>query len=584
MNYNEGMISLVIYGVALHVALASHASSIVAIAAMKDDQPPRTAAEAHDDPLSPLQAELSQALATAPLDNRRLGAAYLQIALAHFQRGEGDKAKASAAKALSCAEVLKTKAGQELEADSHALLGRLLRTNGDLDAADPHYRRVCELRKQLAGPKDISVAISRDNLALLLGAMGQLDEAEKEHRAAMGMIKTITGANSIDYAKAEANLASTMQQREQPDLVKVTALFRDAVRIFESQKPSDPAMLGFTLDNLGGAEYAAGDFRSSEASRRRALDVLSKHFGADHPETATCEHNLALVLLETEPPKREEAMRLLQHAERVQRETLGATHPNTRSTARAIKELADEMDDGKMDEKQLLFWVRLEKLPNPTPEEYDTTEQIVRDVKSVSTDPDAVARLLRACIGDSPDGHILRAFGVYKTAMVPYYKALNARFGPDTDAGFTLGLPREIKQVKLLADPEDPASGFWFLEVALEEPKDPLILVIGPGERGPGKGFNLGAGPIAKQSRDRVSAAGMLLVSIDPEFLGDKAALAKFADSEAKDVATGKYANRNDAKDALLKHLLDEHATKLNEIPPDIKKRYMRNGSGSEPK
>ena len=172
------MVNMVICGVALQVALASHASSIVAIAALKDDQPPRTAAEAHDDPLSPLQAELSQALATVPLDNRRLGAAYLQIAIAHFQRGEGDKAKASAAKALSCAEGLKTKAGQELEADSHALLGRLLRTNGDLDAAEPHYRRVCELRQQLAGPKDFSVAISKDNLAVLLGAMGRLDEAE----------------------------------------------------------------------------------------------------------------------------------------------------------------------------------------------------------------------------------------------------------------------------------------------------------------------------------------------------------------------------------------------------------------------
>ncbi len=578
------MVNMVICGVALQVALASHASSIVAIAALKDDQPPRTAAEAHDDPLSPLQAELSQALATVPLDNRRLGAAYLQIAIAHFQRGEGDKAKASAAKALSCAEGLKTKAGQELEADSHALLGRLLRTNGDLDAAEPHYRRVCELRQQLAGPKDFSVAISKDNLAVLLGAMGRLDEAEKEHRAAMGLIKTIAGANSIDYAKAEANLACTMQQREQPDLDEVTALFRDAVRIYESPKSSDPEMLGFTLDNLGGAEYAAGDFRSSEATRRRALDVLSKHFGADHPETATCEHNLALVLLKTEPPRREEAMKLLQHAEKVQREILGAAHPNTRTTVRAIKSLEDEMDDGKMNEKELLFFVRLTKLPNPAPEQYDTTEQIVRDVKSASTDPDAVGRLLRACVGDSPDGHILRAFGVYKTAMAPYYKALNARFGPDLDAGFTLGLPREIKQVKLLADPEDPASGFWFLEVALEDPKEPLTLLIGPGERGPGKGFTLGAGTIANRSRDRVMTAGVLLASIDPEFLGDKAALATFADSEAKDVAAGKYANRNDAKDALLTHLLDEHATKLNEIPPDIKKRYMRNGAGSEPK
>jgi hypothetical protein len=79
-------------------------------------------------------------------------------------------------------------------------------------------------------------------------------------------------------------------------------------------------------------------------------------------------------------------------------------------------------------------------------------------------------------------------------------------------------------------------------------------------------------------------AAGMLLASIDPEFLGDKAALATFADSEAKDVAAGKYANRNDAKDALLKRLRDEHATKLNEIPLDIKNRYMRNGAGPEPK
>jgi tetratricopeptide (TPR) repeat protein len=578
------MINLVIFGVALHVALASHASSIVAIAAMKDDQPPRPAAEAHDDLPSPLQAELSQALATVPLDNRRLGEAYLEIAIAHFQRGEGGKARASAAKAISCAEGLKTKAGQELEADSHALLGRLLRTNGDLDAAEPHYRRVCELRQQLAGPKDISVAISKDNLAALLGAMGRLDEAEREHRAAMEMIENIAGANSIDYAMAEANLAATMQQREQPDLVKVTALLRDALRIFESQTPPDPKMLGFTLDNLGGAEFAAGDFRSSEASRRRALDVLSKHFGADHPETATCEHNLALVLLETEPPKRDEAMRLLQHAERVQRETLGATHPSTRAVVRAIKRLEDEIDDGKMNEKELLFFVRLQKLPNPAPEQYDTTEQIVRDIKSASMDPDAVGRLLRACVGDSPDGRILRAYGVYKTAMAPYYKALNARFGPDPDAGFTLGLPLDVKQVKLLADPEDPASGFWFLEVALEDPKEPLTLLIGPGERGPGKGFSLGAGPIANRSKDRVMAAGMLLASIDPEFLGDKAALATFADSEAKDVAAGKYANRNDAKDALLKRLRDEHATKLNEIPLDIKNRYMRNGAGPEPK
>lgn len=579
------MISTIIAGVAVQAAVACHTPMSAAPDAPRDGTPPKAVAEAQEDPLAPLQAELSKALAAVPADDRRVGEAYLQIAIAHSRRGEGGKAKAAAAKSLKCAESVKTEAGRELEANAHAMLGKLLRTSGDLDAAEPHYRRVCELRLQLSGPKDISVAVSRDNLGVLLTAMGRLDEAEREHRAALDLIKSARGADSRDFAMTEMNLAENLRRRNPAGLEKATALLRDAVRIFESQTPSDPESLGVALDNLGGAEYDANDFKRSEATRRRALEILTKHLGTDHPETAICEHNLALSLLELDPPNRDEAMKLLQHAAQVKGERLGADHPSTQSTMQAIKSLEAEMDDGKMDEKTLLFFVRLQKLPNPAPEQYEAPDQIVRDVKAVATDPEAVARLLRACVGDTPDGHILRALGLYKTAMVPYHKALNAKFGlPDPDAGFTLGLPREVGQVKLVADPEDPASGFWLLEITMDGSSDPLVLVIGPGERGPGKSFTLGAGAIAGRSKDRVVAAGRFLTSLDPGFLSDKDALATFAESEAKSVAAGKYGTRNDAKDAFVKRLLGEHATSVTEIPPDIKRKYMKDGSDSDPR
>ena len=69
-----------------------------------------------------------------------------------------------------------------------------------------------------------------------------------------------------------------------------------AIAIFTTALGTDHSNLGYSLAGLAGLDHQAGDLDSAERGFRRALEVMEKGLGPDHPDVAEVRRSYAALL------------------------------------------------------------------------------------------------------------------------------------------------------------------------------------------------------------------------------------------------------------------------------------------------
>jgi tetratricopeptide (TPR) repeat protein len=206
-------------------------------------------------------------------------------------------------------------------------LGFYLRDNGESKAAAAAFGKALSIDGRIQGP-DAPVTLAG---IIALASVSSPDEAEVLFRKAL----TSRGMNSKLAAPALSALGDLRFAAH--DKAGAAAAWRLALQHSELVNGKESDSVGKILYSLS----LAVDPKESVTLLERALDIAVHNFGPNHPETATCDVNLANALLQTGRPS-EAAV----HARRglaALESSLGPGHPRVAIAAELYRR-ASEID------------------------------------------------------------------------------------------------------------------------------------------------------------------------------------------------------------------------------------------------
>jgi tetratricopeptide (TPR) repeat protein len=115
-----------------------------------------------------------------------------------------------------------------------------------------------------------------------------------------------------------------MLLRLQEEFAGARPLFERALRIDDETFGSDSGASGYALARLGDLSHAEGVLDTAQAQLDRALTLISRHYGADHPEMATVLTYSGRLLLSQRAPR--QALSVFERALRLGEQIYGE-HP-----------------------------------------------------------------------------------------------------------------------------------------------------------------------------------------------------------------------------------------------------------------
>lgn len=185
-----------------------------------------------------------------------------------------------------------------------------------LDEADAVYRSLPD--------DDTRVRVGRGSV---LRSRGDYPAAERELLEALRLAEEHHGAESIEAATALNALGMTYKYWGRFD--EGRGVYERAlaivVRGFGEEHPDVAAL----HHNLGGLEHAARSFAAAEPHARRSVELRRRLLGSEHVSTAEDEAALAPILHALE--RDGEARELLRHAIPILERELGPSHPEVAS-------------------------------------------------------------------------------------------------------------------------------------------------------------------------------------------------------------------------------------------------------------
>ena len=151
--------------------------------------------------------------------------------------------------------------------------------------------RICE---QALGPKHPEVAVKLSALAAILDGQGKYKEAESLYRRALGIYQEAFGPDHPDVALNLNNLAAIEEAGAIPRRRRRSIC--NPCRSAKRSWPPDHPQVATSLNNLAMLYRSLERYRDAEPCFKRALAILRKHCGADHPNTVACLANYAALL------------------------------------------------------------------------------------------------------------------------------------------------------------------------------------------------------------------------------------------------------------------------------------------------
>lgn len=225
------------------------------------------------------------------------------------------------------------------------LVDALLRTG---KASKPEAREHCEramgIKRELRGEKDADYAASMRRLGAILILSGQYEEA----RLTLQRAESTLVVDGMDPEVAAVRFFRGVLELQAGKPAEAERLFRNTLEILGSSG-RDSVRICESLNGLATALYEQGDFAGAIPMYEEALRGWIRAFGPEHPQVATCRHNLGS--LYSEIGDDDEAKPQLLEALRVRKKRLGIDHPSVGSTQLALAETLAELGESNAAER-----------------------------------------------------------------------------------------------------------------------------------------------------------------------------------------------------------------------------------------
>ena len=204
-------------------------------------------------------------------------------------------------------------------------LGYLYYVSGNFKDGEALLRQGLETRRAQVGTDTEDYAESLNDLALYCRDTRQLPEAQRLAEEAVAVRSRVLGAKDPVLAETMETLGSIYSARGEYELSAST--FEKARAIYESQldEKNPAAEYGTLLVNIAGNDQRLGKYRKAESDFQRALDVLRKNPGVNHPIYGTSVMGFAN--LEMEIGNYAASEKAYNEAEPLLKKQLGDQHP-----------------------------------------------------------------------------------------------------------------------------------------------------------------------------------------------------------------------------------------------------------------
>ncbi|MBI3928046.1 MAG: protein kinase [Armatimonadetes bacterium] len=201
-------------------------------------------------------------------------------------------------------------------------LARHYASQNQTEVLERVYRRILEVQERHLGPEDDRVERSRLRLADLLFERGEFEQSRPLHRRcharlaghAEALLEAGLTETAIQQMRAALQVLQKASSPGDPELLRRVAALRELcqkqgepaqglieeeVRLREAHAPEEPIPLAHLLMDLARCNLEGREFNRAETALRKAVEVLEKSLGTDHPELAEPLKLLADTLVES---------------------------------------------------------------------------------------------------------------------------------------------------------------------------------------------------------------------------------------------------------------------------------------------
>ena len=223
----------------------------------------------------------------------------------------------------------------EIEAGIRSTLASTYQSLGVFDVAVTHARRALELRREVFGADDPSVARSLLDLGDALFERGDYAGAEPVLREALALLGRLGLGESVNAADGRRFLGEVLNETERYS--EAERLHRQAIETYRRLIPTDDERVGRALNDLAVALGNQQQLSAAEPVHREALAIMRRVYGNEHLEVAQTLHNVAGVL--DAQGRYDEAEPLYREALAIELKILGENHSKVVLTRTSLANL-----------------------------------------------------------------------------------------------------------------------------------------------------------------------------------------------------------------------------------------------------
>lgn len=178
-------------------------------------------------------------------------------------------------------QAIKAVLGDEWLAVCYHHLGSTMKHLKEFDLARQHMEKGRDITQGRYGEDDYRTALAEANLAMVLTDIGEFDLAREKVQKALQVFRSSTRDTQAYQASVNCNLAIILQRSG--DIPGASARIKDAVRMFELLYGSEHPTFATALHDMASIMFDAGVADRAVTLETRALNILVKYFGPDHP-------------------------------------------------------------------------------------------------------------------------------------------------------------------------------------------------------------------------------------------------------------------------------------------------------------
>jgi serine/threonine-protein kinase len=217
-------------------------------------------------------------------------------------------------------------ADPEVQADLLQTLGAMYGALGERESAGALLRAALEKQEALHGKDSVATIDGLTGLANLADEQARYDESEALYRRALDIARPRLPADDDRMVRTTLGLGRTLTNRG--SYGDAIPLLEQALRLQEA-KGAPPRTRSDTITLLANAQFYVGRLAESDALHRRALRIDRETLGARHPNVADDLYSLGAVQFEW--GRYDEAERIFREAVGITEGHYGREHAETAS-------------------------------------------------------------------------------------------------------------------------------------------------------------------------------------------------------------------------------------------------------------